>query len=478
VTTTYGYDGDGWRATKSRAGQVTDYLRGPNGQLLTEVLNPGTSLVVVRDYIYLGDRLLAVAGGATPSISFTDPAIQGAVTPVRAVHITELRSAVNQYRAAAGLGAATWTDTSLSGGAIRAVHISELRTRLNEARVALGYAAATFTDPTLTVGSTAIRAVHLTELRAAIQQPGSGGFLRYYHTDALGSVRMTTDQAGNVVAFFDYQPFGEPLAANSESRRFTGAERDPETGFDYLGARYLHEGIGRFTQADEPGFGNPFDPQSMNLYGYARNNPLKYADPGGNEYVICGVDQYGFTSNCGNVTDAYFGRLEGNPGAGLRLSGGKILAGDRVVGHYKQTSVDPTWGTFAAAMDRNASAAAPVVNALAAGAGALVTGGTAFAVAGGGAGVVASGEFAHLLRIGNLQNVWQRMPQSQRQQLMDWLRHITGKNPIPGGPPPAGANPEAARVYAELARQLIRAGNDRVRTQVARLAALEKYFGF
>ena len=253
--TAYGYDGDNWRATKSRAGQVSDYVRGPSGLLLNEVQNPGTSAVVVRDYIYLGSQLLAVTGGVTPSFTFTDPTLTMGVSAIKAVHVTELRSAVDSYRAAAGLAGATWTDPSLAGGAVRAVHITELRAVSRSTRRAR-YAAASFTDPTLTAGSTVVRAVHLIELRSAIQQPGASGILRYYHTDAIGSVRMTTDPSGNVVERFDYQPFGEPLAASSERRRFAGAERDADTGFDYLGARYLSSSLGRFS-TDDPGYGSP-----------------------------------------------------------------------------------------------------------------------------------------------------------------------------------------------------------------------------
>lgn len=303
VTSTYGYDGDGWRATRSRAGQVSDYLRGPDGQLLSEVQSPGTSTVVVRDYIYAGSQLLAVTGGVTPTFTFTDSTLTAGVTAVKAVHITELRTAVDSYRAAAGLGAATWTDPALSGIAIKAIHIQELRARLDEARAALGYAPASYTDSTLTAGTTSIRVVHITELRTLLQQPGTSGSLRYYHTDAIGSVRMTTDYAGSVVERLDYQPFGEPLAASSERRRFTGAERDADTGFDYLGARYLSSTIGRFTRSDDLGFGNPLDPQSMNLYAYVYNNPLRYVDPTGHAVNcvpgnndLC-VDEAGFTES-------------------------------------------------------------------------------------------------------------------------------------------------------------------------------------
>ncbi|MBL8233674.1 MAG: RHS repeat-associated core domain-containing protein [Bryobacterales bacterium] len=66
------------------------------------------------------------------------------------------------------------------------------------------------------------------------------------------------------------------------SSRFTGKERDAETGLDYFGARYMSSAQGRFTSPDIPLIDQHVqDPQSWNLYGYVRNNPLRYTDPTG-----------------------------------------------------------------------------------------------------------------------------------------------------------------------------------------------------
>jgi RHS repeat-associated protein len=58
--------------------------------------------------------------------------------------------------------------------------------------------------------------------------------------------------------------------------RFTGKERDAETGLDYFGARYMAAAQGRFTSPDRPFMDQRVsDPQSWNLYTYGRNNPLR-----------------------------------------------------------------------------------------------------------------------------------------------------------------------------------------------------------
>ena len=60
---------------------------------------------------------------------------------------------------------------------------------------------------------------------------------------------------------------------------FAGKERDGEMGLDYFGARYLSGVQGRFASPDKP-FADQHvhDPQSWNLYSYARNNPLRFID--------------------------------------------------------------------------------------------------------------------------------------------------------------------------------------------------------
>jgi RHS repeat-associated protein len=113
--------------------------------------------------------------------------------------------------------------------------------------------------------------------------------VEYYHLDAVGSVRVVTNQAGNVVRRHDYFPFGEGdgVAPGEDPLRFAGKERDAESGFDYFSARYYAQRTGRFTTVD-PGHvgGNLFVPQAWNAYAYAGNNPLRFSDPTGTDYFV------------------------------------------------------------------------------------------------------------------------------------------------------------------------------------------------
>lgn len=120
-----------------------------------------------------------------------------------------------------------------------------------------------------------------------------GVVVEYFHTDAVGNVLALTSGSGAVVESHDYYPFGEEWCAGvpcstvtaGQAKRFTGKERDAETGLDYFGARYYGSRIGRFTTVD-PVYNwnaNLVDPQRWNRYAYGRNNPLRYVDPNGED---------------------------------------------------------------------------------------------------------------------------------------------------------------------------------------------------
>src|SRR6266446_3228107 len=73
------------------------------------------------------------------------------------------------------------------------------------------------------------------------------------------------------------------------AHKFTGKERDSESGLDNFGARYNSSAMGRFMSPDSPGYSSLANPQAWNLYAYTLNNPLKYNDPSGHT-VQCTTD--------------------------------------------------------------------------------------------------------------------------------------------------------------------------------------------
>lgn len=107
-------------------------------------------------------------GGGDPAqgrttVVFTDDPLVAGVTIVKAIHINQLRQAVNEIRARAGLPAYGFTDTIGPGVPIKAIHINELRTALDEARARLGLSTGGWTG-TISPG-VIIRAIHIQEIR-------------------------------------------------------------------------------------------------------------------------------------------------------------------------------------------------------------------------------------------------------------------------------------------------------------------------
>jgi RHS repeat-associated protein len=121
------------------------------------------------------------------------------------------------------------------------------------------------------------------------------GAVLYYFADHLGSSRVVTNATGTVVDESDYYPFGgERIVVNNDPNpyKFTGKERDPESGLDYFVARYYGSNLGRFMSADPLG-GHSEDPQSLNRYAYVRNNPLNFTGPTGLDFWFRGGDACG-----------------------------------------------------------------------------------------------------------------------------------------------------------------------------------------
>ena len=101
---------------------------------------------------------------------FTDDPLRPGVTPVRAVHFTELRERIDALGEAAGLGRFRWTDPVLRAGVtpIGFVHLAELRSALAAAYGAAGRPVPRWTDPSPAARITPVRAAHVMELRAGV----------------------------------------------------------------------------------------------------------------------------------------------------------------------------------------------------------------------------------------------------------------------------------------------------------------------
>ncbi|MGH9745493.1 MAG: RHS repeat-associated core domain-containing protein [Candidatus Acidiferrales bacterium] len=127
----------------------------------------------------------------------------------------------------------------------------------------------------------------------------SAGDVFYYGEDVLGSsAAIVETPAGQTTATVcsdsDYYPYGgEKVVTNTcpQNYKWTGKERDAETGNDDFDARYYSPMYGRFLSADWSAvpaavpYANLTNPQTLNLYAIVRDNPESYADLDGHVAV-------------------------------------------------------------------------------------------------------------------------------------------------------------------------------------------------
>jgi len=110
----------------------------------------------------------------------------------------------------------------------------------------------------------------------------------YHLGDSLASMRQLADTAGVIGLAQAYQPFGSVLSATgaaSSMYGFTGEHGDG-TGLVYLRARYYSPSQGRFLTRDV-WVRVPERPMSYHAWMFARDNPVNYADPTGQDPIQC-----------------------------------------------------------------------------------------------------------------------------------------------------------------------------------------------
>ena len=142
-------------------------------------------------------------------------------------------------------------------------------------------------------------------------------------TDQLGSPRVIVNGLAEVVSRRDFMPFGEELEADGTYRitaqkygqtdsvrqKFTGYQKDEETGLDFAEARMYQNLHGRFTAVDPLlASGKSANPQTFNRYVYVGNRPLTVTDP-------TGLDWYWMNDpdKKGRIMYRWYGE---NPGGG------------------------------------------------------------------------------------------------------------------------------------------------------------------
>ena len=307
----YIYNANGQRASRISDENTIDYLYDQAGHLLAEVRSDG---LVLREYIYLNDRPLAVAqtseiefesrlgpeqildndGPATVAIgNWSNIRKKGAIND----YYRRSNNAGNRYRwvpealKKAAYEIYAWWPKSRKNNKVARFTIAHYGTESSSVQdqsrngkqwVYVGTYAfdgdgSEYVELSDEGGATAADAIRLIEIIPARVETRTA--LYYIHNDHLGTPQRLTDQSGITVWQADYKPFGQAtvnVRKVDNPLRFPGQYYDAITGLHHNHFRDYDPVTGRYLQPDPIGLAG-----GLNPYSYVANNPLARSDPKG-----------------------------------------------------------------------------------------------------------------------------------------------------------------------------------------------------
>jgi RHS repeat-associated protein len=306
----YAYNGLGQRTRKQPAGGgATSFLYGTDGALIAELDDAGA---VLREYVYLNDRLLAVLeqgvaqGNPAGEEVILDDGEPGAAGTGSWVVKSSNKAHAGDYRLADGSGSSRYRWSPVLGSGSHDVYVWYVKHRSHsEAPYRIAHAGqvttaivdqssggggwyqigsglefdgsgSEYVEVSDANGKTTADAVRFVNVNSGTDE-GRVTNVYYVHNDHLGTPQVMTDENATVVWRATYDPFGKALVTVSASElnvRFPGQYFDQETGLHYNHYRYYDPEIGRYLMADPIGLHG-----GLNTYIYALNNPVFYTDP-------------------------------------------------------------------------------------------------------------------------------------------------------------------------------------------------------
>jgi RHS repeat-associated protein len=141
------------------------------------------------------------------------------------------------------------------------------------------------------------------EYRTAGSDSYAATLARYVYSNHLGTSTVELDPTGAIISYEEYHPYGTTafqennpaINAVGKRYRFTGKERDDESGFYYIGARYYAPWLGRWCACD---------PINSEIYNYNKGNPQKnverhFLELTASNYEYCCANPIGSTDSSG-----------------------------------------------------------------------------------------------------------------------------------------------------------------------------------
>ncbi len=133
--------------------------------------------------------------------------------------------------------------------------------------------------------------IALVETRTQGLAPAPQQLIRYQFGNHLGSASLELDDQAQIISYEEYYPYGstsyQAVCSQTETPkryRYTGKERDEESGLYYHGARYYAPWLGRWISSDPLGVQDNY-----NLYTYVKDKPVISSDPSGTQAEIVGT---------------------------------------------------------------------------------------------------------------------------------------------------------------------------------------------
>ncbi|MEM6252864.1 MAG: SpvB/TcaC N-terminal domain-containing protein [Cyanobacteria bacterium P01_D01_bin.156] len=198
--------------------------------------------------------------------------------------------------------------------------------------------------------------IALVEMRTQGNDGSPEQIVRFQLANHLGSACLELNRRAEIVSYEEYYPFGSTayqgvqrgIEISRKRYRYTGKERDDESGLYYHGVRYYASWLARWISHDPAEFED-----EINLYIYAKNNPVRFWDPDGEavetafDVISLGIGIASLRQNIreGNVGDSIIDAIgivadaaaaatpfvPGGAGAGIKA----IRAGDKAVDSIK-----------------------------------------------------------------------------------------------------------------------------------------------